>query len=734
MTRVALLWHMHQPFYQDLVTGEHVLPWVRLHALKDYWGMVALLREFPSVRVTFNLVPSMLVQLQAFADEQARDRHLDLGLKPAANLTEDERIFCVERFFHAQQYRMIDAFPRYAELRTLRGSHAGTSPGVQASRYTVDDLRDLQVWHKLVWIDQYYFDGDERIRGLLAKGREFSEEDKLTLRDVELELLRKVVPEYRDAAARGQVELSTSPFYHPILPLLCDTDVYLRTHPHSRMPRERFQHPEDAAEQLRRAVALHERLFGSRPIGVWPSEGSVSDAMVPLVAEAGFRWMATDEGILAHTLGRTFTRHGDGPVDQPDLLYRPYLVGSQAHQIACGFRDHSLSDRIGFHYASWSPEHAADDFTGRLVEAGRRYAHAGGGDATVFVILDGENAWEHFEGQGRPFLRALYHRLGTHPALTTVTMADACADAQARLPSIFPGSWINSDFYIWAGHADDHRAWTQLAEARRALEAAPAELPQAALKRALEEMLIAEGSDWFWWYGDDHSSDHDLEFDDLFRRHVRNVYRFLDMPIPEDLFVTNISTQPPTAQVHTPTGLMAPVIDGQVSSYFEWLGAGYVDAAQTVGAMHRVTEVQPAVTRVEFGFDLAHLYVRVDGSRPMRELLDGTDGLTLSLNFLTPAGLRVVVGMEAGQATPRLLVRSQAGSGGQVSCAGLRVAVADIVEVLVPFTCLDAAPGDRVAFLVALSRGTAEVEHHPRHQLIEVHVPGGRSASVHWSA
>ena len=733
MTRVALLWHMHQPFYQDLVTGEHVLPWVRLHALKDYWGMVALLREFPSVRATFNLVPSMLVQLEAFADEQARDRHLDLGLKPAAALTDDERAFCVEHFFHAQQHRMIDPFPRYAELRALRGHHEDSSPRAQASRYTVDDLRDLQVWHKLVWIDQYYFDSDARIRGLVAKGRGFSEEDKLVLRDVELELLRKVVPEYRDAADRGQVELSTSPFYHPILPLLCDTDIYLRTHPHSRMPRERFQHPEDAAEQLRRAVALHERLFGSRPVGVWPSEGSVSDAMVPLVADAGFRWMATDEGILAHTLGRTFTRQGDGPVEQPELLYRPYLVGSQAHPIACGFRDHSLSDRIGFNYASWSPEHAADDFTGRLVEAGRRYAHAGGGDATIFVILDGENAWEHFEGQGRPFLRALYDRLGTHPELTTVTMADACAEPRERLPSIFPGSWINNDFYIWVGHADDHRAWTQLAEARRAFEAAPAGLPQADLERAREEMLIAEGSDWFWWYGDDHSSDHDLEFDDLFRRHVRNVYRFLSLPIPEDLFVTNITTQPPTTLIHAPIELMAPVIDGEVSSYFEWLWAGYVDAAQTVGAMHQVTEAQPAIKRVEFGFDLAHLYVRVDGSRPMRELLDGTDGLTLSLNFLTPAGRRVVIGMEAGQATPRLLVRSQAGSWGQVSSAGLRAAVAEIVEVCVPFTSLDATPGDPVTFIVAVARGTAELEHHPRHQPIEVHVPDGRASSVHWT-
>ena len=239
MTRVALLWHMHQPFYQDLVTGEHILPWVRLHALKDYWGMVALLREFPDVKVTFNLVPSMLVQLEAFAQDTARDRHLELGLKPADALTDDERFFCVQHFFHAHKPRMIDPYPRYAELFAQRGAERESLSGrTHAALFSVDDLRDLQVWHKLAWIDPFYFDRDDRVRRLIEKGRGFSEADKRTLRDVELELLRRIVPEYRDAAARAQVELSTSPFFHPILPLLCDTDIYLRTNPDSRMPRE----------------------------------------------------------------------------------------------------------------------------------------------------------------------------------------------------------------------------------------------------------------------------------------------------------------------------------------------------------------------------------------------------------------------------------------------------------------------------------------------------------------
>jgi alpha-amylase/alpha-mannosidase (GH57 family) len=732
MTRVAILWHMHQPFYQDLMTGEHILPWVRLHALKDYWGMVALLREFPDVRVTFNLVPSLLVQLDAFARDAAVDRHLALGLKPADALTEDERAFCVENFFHAHRPRMIDPFPRYAELLARRSSHGtGLSARGQVAQFSNDDIRDLQVWHKLVWVDAWYFEHDERIRALVAKGHGYTEEDKTTLRAVELDILRAVVPEYREASRRGQVELSTSPFYHPILPLLCDTDVYLRTHPHSRMPRERFRRPEDADEQLARAVALHERLFGTRPEGLWPSEGSVSDDMVPLVSRAGFRWMATDEAILGRSIGRMFSRDGAGNVEQPEALYRAYRVGTPGQTVACGFRDHTISDLIGFSYASWPADHAAEDFVRRLREAGARYTSRTGGDATVFVILDGENAWEHFDGQGRPFLRALYRRLSSHPDLRTVTMSEACAGASDALPSIFPGSWINSDFYIWIGHADDQRAWSQLSDARRALDAPPPGLPDDALARAREELLIAEGSDWFWWYGEDHSSDHDLAFDDLFRRHVRNVYRALDAPIPEELFVTNITTQPPSAVIHKPTGLIQPEIDGEVSSYFEWVGAGSYEPTEVAGSMHQVAETSARIVLIEFGFDQDHLFIRVDAARPMRELLVGALGLTV--RFLKPAGLQVVVRRDGKFTDVLLLKRSRKGDWDVVGCSGVKAAIGRVAELRIPFAGLDVQTHLPVAFFVTLSDGTIEVEQQPRHEPIQFEVPDGAFGARNWS-
>ena len=714
MTRVAILWHMHQPYYEDLVTREHILPWVRLHALKDYYGMAALLREFPDVRVTFNLVPSLLVQLEAFAADQARDPYLELSLKPAAMLTATDIEFILANFFHAQRQRMIEAYPRYRELLEKRG----------VGRYSVDDLRDLQVWHKLAWIDPAYLSGDARVLGLVDKGRQFSEEDKQLLREVELELLNRVIPEYRDGVERGQLEISTSPFYHPILPLLCDTDIYLRTHPGSPMPRQRFQHPEDAIAQLERAANCHERLFGKRPVGLWPSEGSVSDAMVPLAAKAGFEWMATDEQILANSLGVNFGRDGAGHLDHPERLYAPYRVNAGGAGINAVFRDHALSDLIGFVYSGWNPEAAAGDFVNRLVDAGRRYsARTGGAEALIPVILDGENAWEHFEGGGRPFLRALYGRLQDHPELTTVTMAKACEHPRHELHGIFPGSWIDSNFYIWIGHRDDQRGWDQLATARQALEEARGVSPEARAA-AYEEVLIAEGSDWFWWYGDDHSSDHDLEFDDLFRRHLRNAYRLLSLPVPEDLFRSNISTSGSMSEVQPPRGRISPVLDGRDSSYFEWLGAGAFTVRRTAGAMHQIDAAPPVVTSIRFGFGREELFVRLEGPAPMADQLAA--GYEFTLAFLEPSGLTITA------------KSSGSDNGCYVNLSNARAAAGTSLELAVPLAAIGAPSNALLSFAIRVTRrtvdGSTAIERHPEGHPIELRAPGPEFDAAHWRA
>jgi alpha-amylase/alpha-mannosidase (GH57 family) len=601
-----------------------------------------------------------------------------------------------------------------------------------AARFTATDLLDLQVLHKLAWIDPLYHDQDLRVQRLVGKGRGFDEEDKAVLRAVELELLNRVIPEYRDAAARGQTELSTSPFYHPILPLLCDSHIYLATHPESPMPRHRFRRPEDAAEQLSRAVSYAERLFGSPPAGLWPSEGSVSDAVVPLVASAGLSWMATDELVLARTLNVSFSRDADGHLNQPELLYAPRRIRVGNAAVTCAFRDHVLSDLIGFTYASWPADAAAEDFCSRLAEAGRRYAaRTGGEEATIPIILDGENAWEHFPDGGRPFLRALYGRLSKTPELQTVTMAEACRGARHELRGIFPGSWIDANFYIWMGHAEDHAAWSQLAEARDLLDTA-AGVDPGRLAQAREEVFIAEGSDWFWWYGDDHSSEHDAEFDDLFRRHLRNVYQLLGRPVPDDLFVSNI-TVPPAAAVFTqPTAFLNPVIDGDAATYFEWLGAGALAGHEAAGAMHQAEASSHEIGAVYFGFDAERLFVRIDGTRSMLDIL--ADGREVSLKFVEPPGLRFSIRAVAG----RLAAGFTGPEPGEVpptTSRGAQAAAGSVVELALPLGEVGVRGGSRVAFVVVLSDVSGvERERHPARQPIELRVPDGAFEARNWSA
>ncbi|HUQ87929.1 MAG TPA: glycoside hydrolase family 57 protein [Vicinamibacterales bacterium] len=684
--KLALLWHMHQPYYEDLATGEHILPWVRLHAIKDYWGMVAMLEEFPGVRVTFNLVPSLIKQVQAFADNRAKDRHLEVGLKAAAQLTPDEARWMIANGFHAPYARMIGPYPRYAQLHAYR---------MERRPFSEEDLRDLQVWHKLAWMDPDLLVRDARLASLIERDRDFTEADKLLLRQIELELLSRVVPAYRAASERG-IELATSPFYHPILPLLCDSDAHQHAQPGAPKPRQRFTRPEDARLQIQRAVEFHEASFGSRPSGMWPSEGSVSDEAVALIGAAGLKWMATDEDILSRSLKVQM---------RPELLYRPYRIGNNG-PVAL-FRDHAMSDRIGFHYQSWEAGAAAADFVEQVRAAGHRFVAGGGGEvATVSVILDGENAWEYYDGGGRPFLRALYTALSEAPDIETVTMSEAAAGPAQALPSIFPGSWINGDFYIWIGHRDDHRAWDQLSDARATFDRHANQVEPGARERALEELLIAEGSDWFWWYGDDHSSDHDADFDDLFRRHLRNSYTALGVPIPEELFATNISTGTGPDRLE-PSGVLSVTLDGKDTSFLEWVGAVAPTLARPGGAMHEVT-ASPLIGEVRVGVSASGLCLRLSSSELPALIGSGAASLAVVLGG---ADVRVVPIERSWQA------------------------LGPVIEIQVPFDRIAAPAAAEIQFAIQIrDRADAVLESipHGRHWTIAVPQPGFISSN--WQA
>jgi alpha-amylase/alpha-mannosidase (GH57 family) len=452
---------MHQPFYKDLWSGEYKLPWTRLHALKDYAGMVEILAEFPRIHQTFNLVPSVVVQIEEYAAGTASDPFLDCAVMPAEDLTESQRVFIRRYFFQANLERMIYRYPRYRELHDSR------------DRFTVGDLRDLQVLSQLVWFDEDLLGRDPELMELVRKGRDYSLQDQAVMVRKQRESLQRVLPVYRDAAASGQIEISTTPFYHPILPLICDSDVAAVSHRGVALPR-RFCYPEDAREQLMRARNYMRDKLGAEALGLWPSEGSISDEALALAVDCGFKWAASDNGVLARTLGANAG---------PEQTYHNYLWHEPLHEpgrepsreIQLLFRDHFLSDLIGFQYQHLPAEDAAEHFLTQIRDNIRDNvsSEARSRGALVPIILDGENAWEWYQANGRPFLRALYRRISDDPNFEALTISEALARFEPRrIDGVVPGSWINANFDVWIGAEEDNLAWEFLLDARRAFDEA----------------------------------------------------------------------------------------------------------------------------------------------------------------------------------------------------------------------------------------------------------------------
>ncbi len=728
---VLFLWHQHQPFYKDPLSNRYELPWVRLHATKDYFDMVALLEEFPRIKANFNLVPSLLAQLDDYAQGKANDRFIELTMKPATDLSFDDRQFVLENFFMANWPNMIDPHPRYRELLDKRGRNAQKEDLARTQQFFREqDWRDLQVWFNLAWFDPLWRERDPFIRALYDKGKGFAEEEKTRLVAKQLEICGLIAQKHREMMEKGQIEITATPYYHPILPLLCDTEASRTASPQIALPSLRFQHSEDARHQIEQALRDHERRFGQRPKGMWPSEGSVSEETATLFAECGVRWIATDEAVLANSID-------PAPYTREDL-YKPYRWKAGDRDLHFFFRDHELSDAIGFVYTSWSATDAVEDFMKRLHGIRDRLIARGDNRTSpkpvVPVILDGENCWEYYKSDGLPFLRLLYERLSNDPHIQTVRgtdFLDQAGDA-AVLPKIWSGSWINANFAIWIGHREDNQAWDLLSRTRQFLveyaNAHPEQGDSPPLKSAWESIYIAEGSDWCWWYGDDHSSANDETFDYLFRKHLMNVYAIVGEKIPEYLHLP-IKWKKQKAPVHPPVDFVTPQMDGKVTSYFEWQGAGFYETeAGKTGTMHRA---QNFIKGLYYGFDLQNLYFRIDPSRP----LDPSQypDLTLVWIFLEPANKEIRCQIDPDGQVRLNLNSTRTPAEGSEARKLPPGRAAKIIEIAIPIDALKAEPTIPLQCILVVYRGQSEQERWPLDTTISIPYPTAETFAESWT-
>lgn len=535
---LSLMWHQHQPIYKDTSHpepgGSYRQPWVRLHAIRDYYSMAALVAAHPGVHLTLNLTPALLWQLEDYLEHGATDLAQELTLKPVEALSPEEQERVLAGFFDADWHHQIYPHPRYRELFTQRS---------EGKPFNAQDLRDLQMWFNLSWFGLEFREGQvELVTGEVAsaqrfvnKERGFSQEDLEAMLAEQYKIMRAVVPLHKKLQEQGQVEVSTTPFYHPILPLLVDTDQAAIDRPGASLPR-RFAYPQDAEAQVRRAVEYYTHQFGRPPKGMWPAEGAVAQFVLRYFARQGIRWLATDQGVLMRS-----GRWGYDTRD-PEVLCQPYRAEEGGEVLSLFFRDAALSDNIGFRYQGckdFGP--VAKAFVEEIKERFTRCLTSEE-DRVLPVILDGENAWGAYCEDARPFLQVLYGLLEQDPGIETVTFAEYLEgnpargiaphplETQAKVYDLFTGSWIDEngstpgvDLGTWIGEEEENRAWELLLEARETLERAGA-TPESALA-AFEAMYMAEGSDWFWWFGDDQDSGNDAEFDELFRTHLKNVYR-----------------------------------------------------------------------------------------------------------------------------------------------------------------------------------------------------------------
>ena len=716
MIHLALIWHMHQPWYLAPAGATLELPWVRLHGTKDYLEMALRLEAASGMRATFNLVPSLLAQIDAYGGG-ASDLHRDLSLRDPASLTSEETATVLRHFFPAPGTTLDRPFESYRRLRAKRDALGATMGGPElASHFTPAEILDIVVFWNLVWIDPMFRDAPE-VRDIAARGGGFTFEDRDRVLRYHGDLLRRIVPLYRRLEEKGSAELTTSPYYHPILPLLCDTESARPGLPGAPLPSHRFRAPDDARRHVALAVADHERRFGRRPRGVWPSEGSVSDETATILAEAGFRWMASDEDILRLSLS-------DGGAEWRRRLCQPFRLETGSGPISILFRDKQLSDLVGFVYMRWSPAAAAADFVDRVKAAGR--AAVTEGTPLVTVILDGENCWEYYEKDGGPFLDELYARLAGDPEIVVTTPEAFLAEHEPRamLRGLFPGSWIDHSFHMWIGEPAKNQAWDLLALAREAFEDA-ARNGEGDIERARSLLDAAEGSDWFWWYVSSSQGPPQPAFDAIFRLYVKEIFRALGRTPPQETFEP-IAGRVPAAQPAeaAPVGLIRPVIDGIVTTFYEWTHGGHARGRGTGASMARSTLY---VNDLYYGFDLSTLFCRVDLTERGRE---EADALTVIFEFLAPQPLRIVVPLASARIAGPARIEQGDGSAGECGRACFR----RILEIAVPFADLGLASGQEISLLCHAARDGRIVESFPPLGQVIFRAPTQDFEESMWSA
>ena len=591
---IAFYWHMHQPVYQLTPAGDFLMPWVRLHAIKDYLDMVTILDKFKNVKLNFNLVPVLLDSLIDYGQNNLHDIHSRLTVKPVEDLTDDDKEFIINNFFDANFHYMI--LPNEEYNRLYQKAQLNETGDINI--FTDQEYSDLMALFNLAWFDLTYKNKYPDLKKLIKKGKNYSLEDRIKIIEIQRDIIRKIIPTYKKFMEKGKIEITTSPYYHPILPILLDINDVVKT---DDLP-QNLNMELDAKMQTKAAIDRIEELFGKRPRGIWPSEHCITPKVPEMLKELGVEWTISDEGILSNSLNFEFVRDFRGYLEDPYHLLKSYNYNG----MNIIFRDAMLPNLIGFEYPNHSAEGAANDLYDRIKVAQDKLLSSPDEHHLLTIAMDGENCWENYSQDGEEFLSKIYSLIENDDTLETVLISDYLEkDTPKPLNNLSSGSWINRNFKLWIDEPLKNLAWTYLKQVRDDFSNFVKENPlNPNIEAAKKELFICEGSDWFWWYGEPNDSGRDNIFDYIFREHLKNIYNFLGLKSPEYLDVPLLSAISKPSRY--PKHEISPKINGKFEDDNEWIDAGCIRIPDGP-----VLKENKFYDKIYFGYDKDNLYLRL---------------------------------------------------------------------------------------------------------------------------
>lgn len=601
---IAFYWHMHQPVYQLTSNGDYIMPWVRLHAVKDYLDMALWAKKFEKLKLNFNFVPVLLDSIIEYAENDAHDIHSRLTITPKNKLNNEDKIFILNNFFDANYQTMILTNEEYHRLYQMVQAHGTTNTDI----FTNQEYADIMALFNLAWIDPSFKTSNKELKRLVKKGKNYTLEDRIEIIDIQRDIIRKIIPTLKRLSNKNKIEITTSPYYHPILPILLD---YKNIRKNASVDDEiqNLKTENDAKVQTKMALDRVEELIGKRPRGIWPSEQCVNAPTLEMLSDLGVEWSISDEGILASSIDFQFEHDFKGFLKEPYHLLKTYEYKTEKSDIKMIFRDSTIHNLISFEYPHHNPIATANDLYDRIKVMQSKILSSPDKDHLLTIALDGENCWENYFEDGSSFLKTLYTLITEDDTLETVLISDYIEQTKEHklLPKIAAGSGFNRNFKLWIDEPVKDLAWTYLKRVRDDFaEFEKREPLNPNIELARKELFICEGSDWFWWYGEPNDSGRDNIFDFIFRTHLKNIYKYLDLDIPKYLDdpITDISPSKPSKY---PKSLITPQINGKdiADEDDEWNNAGCIEIPD--GPVLRESKL---FEKIRFGNDEENFYLK----------------------------------------------------------------------------------------------------------------------------